>query len=198
MPKVDINILKNINSEQIVEFFKNRIDISVNILLIAVMIYVTIYIYTGNKKKLVDLQQQVAQTSEKLSVTQDIEAMQNKHDSFIQRFPKPIESDQISSKLSAFAADHNVQILSFSPAETKSDEYIELTRVNMRIASDNYDEIVSFVQSIENSSLALNVESWSGALNDPQGGYSQRRKSQETGSENLITADIKIGSIQLK
>ena len=198
MPKVDINILKNINSEQIVEFFKNRIDISVNILLIAVMMYVTIYIYTGNKKKLVDLQQQVAQTSEKLSVTQDIEAMQNKHDSFIQRFPKPIESDQISSKLSAFAADHNVQILSFSPAETKSDEYIELTRVNMRIASDNYDEIVSFVQSIENSSLALNVESWSGALNDPQGGYSQRRKSQETGSENLITADIKIGSIQLK
>ena len=199
LAKFDLDSLKGINAQQIIEFLKNRIDISVNILLIALTLYATIYFYMDNTRKLKNTQDDIRQMSEKLSITSDLGNLQQELDDRISRFPKPIASDQISNQLSSFAAQNGVQILSFSPAENKSDDYVNLTRVNMRIASADYDKIASFVRAIEDSNLAIKVESWSGNLSEAGGsGYAQRKKAKETFGEDLIISNIKIGSIQLK
>lgn len=190
---IRIEDLKNIDANDIKEFFVRRMDISIIILLIITIIFVIIMIRGNEKKALKTTELQVTEMKEKLEASENFKLAQSKYDRFIDNFPKSINSDQLSDKISEIAAQNDVLILSFSPQKTRISDIFEFSTVKISITSEKYENIVSFTKSIEESPYALRIEQWTGKSRSED----FKGAKQDT-NKDLILAEIEIGSVELK
>ena len=193
LKNIKIEDLKNIDVNDIKIFFKKRLDISIIILLIIVILFVIIGLRGNEKKDLQKTESEVTEMKEKLEAVEDYKIAQANYDRFISVFPKSINNDQLSDKISELAAQNNVLILTFSPQNTKISDIIEFSTVSISITSEKYENIIAFTDSIEQSPYALRIEKWLGKSK-----IEEFKGTQNNGSKDLILAEIEIGSIVLK
>ena len=123
MKKLTVKDLKSFNLAQVKEIVSKRPDIFINILLIGLTLFGTIYLYSHRTRESQRLQSEVQQMTEKLAAVQEYEAVGKEYEEFIKAFPQPIPGDQLINKLSQVAVSHNIQILAFSPAEKKKSDF---------------------------------------------------------------------------
>ena len=102
--------------------------------------------------------------------------------------------DQLIDKISALATNHNIQIQSFSPAEETNGDFWQLSNLSINISCRKYKEVILFIQEIENLPYAIQIQKWSGKGKEG----SSRNLNREDQVDNVIEANIKIGSITLK
>lgn len=195
--------LKEFNLAKLKESFKARPDIFINILLIALTLFATIYLYSHHASRKSRLEDQVKASEEKKVLAEDYKKTEKEYQEFVKAFPRAITSDQLITRLSDFAVAHNVQILAFSPAEKKSGDFFEQITIKINIASDNYDNILLFLKDIESSAYSIFIQKWSGRLKEKTPEKKRERKAENPPSpeqkENSITeATIEISSIQIK
>lgn len=190
LANIDINDLKNIDLNDIKLRILSRPDILIDIILIGITIYVTIFIYSGNELKKVSLNKNIKEMEEKLNVVVDLKSANETYKKFKEDFPESLTSEQIVDRISVFGVNNNIQIQSFSPAKEQKSKYITLTTVQINVVAANYENIISFMKDIETAPYALRVESWNGSM------ASQGRR-ETTASNDSINADIMIGSIKL-
>jgi len=201
---IDIKDLQNIDLGQIKDRLQGQPDLLIDILLVVVTLVVlssTFNKYTEATKlsgiETVELQEQ-------LVALEKFEAAKKQHHDFLKEAPKSIAGDQLVQTLSEFAIRRDVQILSFSPAQKKSNKLVSLTSVKVNIASENYANIVLFVNDIEKSSYPIRIENWSGSSLGPgetsmrSSRRSSRRTADETTKKEYIKATITIESVELK
>ncbi len=203
MKKLMVNDLKNLNLAKIKEIVSQRLDIFINILLIGLTLFGTIYLYSTRVREGRRLQTEVRQMTEKLAAAQEYEVVKKEYEDFIKAFPQAIPSDQLINRLSQVAVSHSVQILAFSPEERKSNDFFEQTSVSLNIASDNYDNMVSFIKEVESSPTSIFVQKWSGKVREkPVERRRDRRveepKVLESNEDVIIEANMEISSIRLK
>jgi len=195
--------LKEFNLSRLKEIFTNRPDIFINILLIGLTLFATISLYSYYSHKKSRLEGQVQDMEGRLALVEDYQKTEKEYQGLVKAFPQGIESDQLITKLSDFAVAHNVQILTFSPAEKKSEEFFEQVSINMNIACDNYDNIVAFLKDIESSSYSIFIQKWSGKIREKaaekrKGRSLESAPSLEQRQNPVVEANIEITSIHLK
>ena len=192
--KIDVKNLKNVDAGQIKAALFNRLEITISIVLAAATIAGALYLF-GNKKKETDqLNYRIGQLKEKVTIVQEQKNIQKSFEDFVDTFPKSIATDQLIDKISSLAANHHIQIQSFSPAEEISGEYWSITNLSINISSVNFKDIIQFVKDIENLPYAIQIQKWSGKPKSDNARFSTKKDS----SGVIIEANIKIGSISVK
>ena len=188
----DVKDLKNIDIKQARELLQSRPDIFINILLIGLTLFATIQIYSWHANQLNKTNDEITLSKEKLDVVAQQKKIRGEYDQFVNIFPPSIPTDQLINKLSELALKNKVQILSFSPAEAKGNNYFELTTVKFNISAEDYNDMLSFIQDIENSTYSIRVGKWSGKSDYD---YSQQNDIE---IKKPFDVTIEIESIKLK
>src|SRR3989338_7759696 len=121
--------------------------------------------------------------------------LQKEYDAFMRDFPQSILTDQLISKLSEFAANRRVQIISFSPEKERGDEYIKVAKVRIDVITDHYKDLVLFMKDIEDAPYTMRVEKWAGKMKEE---IPLKREKGSAWVKEIVGASIEIGSIELK
>lgn len=198
-----LQYLKTINVDQIREVIQTRPDIIIKVVLIGLTLFFSARIIGGYSGTARQLKNEITQMQDKLNAIEESKKIQKQYDDFIRNFPESILPDQLISKLSEFAAQRNVQILSFNPAKEpreQSDEFMELAGVEIHVASERYEDLVLFVKDIEDAPYTMRVDNWSGRLLEQRGPQGRGRQPavEIPEGQNLIEATMEIGSVKLK
>ncbi len=184
LKSVDVKDLKNINGEQIKRFVQSRLDIVINGTLILITFLAIMNISGGHKKKATKLKKEVGEMQENFKAFKAFKDVQKKQKNFIKIFPQALSSNQLIDEVFALASKHNIQILSFSPLQEKSDDFAKFTRVNISLSLDNYADVVRFIHDIENTNYSIQVEKWEFV--------------QDSRQDKEIKVNLVIGSVKLK
>ncbi len=189
----NIRDLQNIDARQLGDMLRQRLDIVLNIVLILVTIVITIGLVGSYGKRSQTLTWEIKQLEDRTAAVKESERLKGEYSKFLGSFPKFIVTDQLINKLSEFAANRRVQILSFSPMKEKSDDYIKVSGVQLNISAENYKNIVLFMKDVEDASYALRVGQWSAKMREQtvQGGGEGLRKQ-------TVEANMEIGAIRLR
>ncbi len=190
---INIRDLQNIDARQLGDMLYQRLDIVLNIVLVLVTIAATTVIAGGNGKKTEMLTYEIKQLEDRTEAVKEAGRLKGEYSAFIENFPKPIVMDQLTNKLSEFAANRQVQILSFSPVKEKSDDYIKIVGVEINISSDNYKNIVLFMKDVEDAPYALRVQRWSAKMKEQKG-----KEGTEEFRKQAVEANMEIGAVRLK
>ena len=202
--KITLDDLKNIDWARVKGYLQSRPDLAINILLVVItfVVMVTSFQKYINARK--SSESEIALLKKKQTVLDKLTHTQKQYDRFIKDVQTVITGDQLIEILSKLALQRDIQILSFSPAKTKSNKFVNLTSVEVNIASENYTNIVLFVNDIESALYSIRIEKWSGmsqSPNSPHTGRSRRfhRQTATISKQNEhIEATIKIKSVELK
>lgn len=164
LSQLDMKELKNIDLKTVVTNLKNNQHIVINILLVGITLWATIYLWQGYKKESLKLKKQIEEIGERVKVVEEKNQMVKEYEKLRSKFPEPVSTDQLINQLSESAVNLNVQMTSLSPVQESSDEYMEISHFDMYVVSKDYQNIFDFTQEIENSSHALRLKEWSGQM----------------------------------
>jgi hypothetical protein len=204
LSKFDVKELQNIDWGGFKDRLFSQPDFFVNILLALITVS---FVFSSSKKLISSsqqLQSQQAQLKIKLDALNQLNATKKTHKEFLEKAPQPVTDDQLIETLSEFAFQRDVQILSFSSPEKKSNNLLVLTSIELKIASEKYENIILFINDIENSSYAMRIGEWSGKLTRQaqiSQGRPPRNNLQTTEKEDMteyIQATVRIESLELK
>jgi len=189
---IKVEDLKKLDREQIKEAILQKPEISINILLIAITLYVTIFTYNSGKVKSASLKKEASELKEKLKVVKESTALNEEYALFIKNFKKTINIEQLSNKLSEFAVHNNVQILFFTPGVKGKTAFAEETNIKLRITSKNYANIIYFIKEIEDSPFNIRVNRWQGEYIKYYGQGESNKK------QTLIEANVELSLFTLQ
>jgi Tfp pilus assembly protein PilO len=196
---IDLKELQNIDADQVQEALRRRPDVIVNALLIIVTLAVTFNAVNGYGRRSKTLDWEIKKMQERADALVESKRLEEEHETFMKSFPEAILVDQIGSKLSEFAADRHVQIVSFSPEKEKSDEYVKVTRVRLEVATADYRNLVLFIRDIEDAPRMMRVEKWTGRIKEGAALPPRGQESQEgVEVKEIIVASMEIGSVALE
>lgn len=202
--KIDIHDLKNIDWRQAKAQLQSRPGLIINILLIGVTLFVVSSAYQKYARLTKSLGREAAELREKADALEKSRLTQKQYDDFLKSVPEVIPGDRMVETLAGFAVNRGVQILSFSPAKERSDNFIHLTNVEIHIASKDYANIILFMRDIETSPYSIRIGKWSGSSGAPEE-FSGRRSRRpirqmvdETVQKEHIEATVEIESVTFK
>jgi Tfp pilus assembly protein PilO len=159
---ITIEDLKKLDKEQVKEAVTSHPEIVINILLIAITLYATIFIYHSDKKRAKELKQEMIELKEKSKVVKRSHTLRDEYNAFINNFPQRINIDALSNQLSDLAVKNNVQILFFTPGGKTGNDFIETVNIKLRISAYDYANIIGFIKDIEESPFNVSIERWYG------------------------------------
>jgi len=201
---IDVKDLKNIDWRRMANRIQSRPDLAINIVLVIATLVTLLFTYKRYLNKTQDLEDTLSSLEETSEAIDKMEIIRKEYSDFQKSIPDTINANQLIETLSKFALKRDVQILSFSPANKKSNKFISLTSVEINVISENYADIILFMRDIESAPYAIRVEKWSGASikqDEAIRGYSRRssRRIDDVDPEKeFIEATIKIESVELK
>jgi hypothetical protein len=193
LSNLDIKDLQNINVDEIKDFLVKRIDISVNILLIVLALSAIMYFVNERNTLTRRLTAEIAQKEAKVAEVENGTTVTNDYSGFISAFPTSISDDTLGTALSEFAVNRKVQIRSFSPVSKKRDTYRQNSIIQIKIASNEYQNITNFIKDIELAPYAVRVTKWEGVMQQATGS----QVPQNTTMGDMIVADVTLESINL-
>ncbi|HQP10199.1 MAG TPA: type 4a pilus biogenesis protein PilO [Candidatus Omnitrophota bacterium] len=201
---IDIKDLQNIDWNDIKDRLMSQPHLIVNILLAIITVFV---LFSTSKKLAVSAKQlktEQASLKTKLAALEQFNAVKKENKDFLEKMPQAITDDQLIETFSEFAFQRNVQIISFSPAQKKSNSLLTLTSIELNIVSENYENIILFIHDIENSPYAIRIGQWSGKsikqgeISQGQSRNANRPDDAEEETKEYIQATVKIESMELK
>ncbi len=194
LQNINIRDLQNIDVDQIKRFFLVRITLFVNIGLIFITVIVVFVSLIGVGKKVKILKWENGKMRERIEAVEESEKIKKEYDGFLEKLPQPIPADQLIGKLSQFAANRNVQILSFVPQPGRSDDYMDMAGVKLNLSSKNYRNLIFFAKDIENALYTMRIDKWSA--------IAKKNFVRQTGdalrTEETVEVNTEISSVMLK
>ncbi|MBZ0165530.1 MAG: type 4a pilus biogenesis protein PilO, partial [Candidatus Omnitrophica bacterium] len=130
LQRVDVNDLRNIDMQQVQDSIRSKPDTLVIVLLLLGTIAGCAYLFTDYQKSEQALSEEVIKYNEQLAVAEQNKVFTQRFDKFLKEFPEKIVTDDLTDKVSSFAIDRNVNIISFSPANKLETEYTFVETIN--------------------------------------------------------------------
>ena len=186
---INIEDLKNIDIEQLKQTLKSRPDLVIIIAMTLLTIFGLAGIFNYYHGTSNQLKMKIKALEGKQTTLKEQKEFQDEYNVLIKNFPKSLPSIQIIDKISELANKRGIKILSFSPAKEKDQELWSVTSHSINISSNDFKNIVLFINDIENSDYLLRVEKWSAKISQQKSGESR---------DYLMDAQVDIGSITLK
>lgn len=202
LQSIDVKDLKNIDLGSVQENLKGKPDILIIIGLIVVSLSATIYLYVDSRKQIQKLDAEQVVLDEVKEAADLNKTLESKLEAFKTDFPEQIVVDDLIHQLSGFAIDHDVKIISFSPAQEQKADYSTISRVQINILAKDYAQMIDFLGDIEKAPYAIRIENFSAQLVTRTQKRSRRSRQPvvESASEQVptISANIKIAAIKLE
>ncbi len=195
--KMDINDLKHINYQKLVQSIRQKPDVAISIIAPLAAIFVCFSIFTKSAKERTDLQNKNVQMQEKLEIVTEYHEKQNELKTFMTALPEKLSENDFFNTITDFAAKNNIQIDSFSPAQNKSDPIYNLTIINLTANAKNFNDVGRFVRDIETSNKNIRITEWSANMGAAQGN-SRRGRNQSDDGELFINFQLKINLVTFK
>lgn len=195
LSKLDINDLKNLDFAKIQEGILAKPDLAVNVALVLLSLFAMFQIFNSRQGEIRNMKGQLEELEKKSAIVDTYHSTQKQLTDLIGSLPKGIQEDKVIDQLTDMAANRNVQILSFSPAQRESKRYYDKIVVNLNIVSNSYKNICLFVNDIEQSPYAMRLEKWSGSMEDIS---SLSQTTEISSTQANINAQITAVSINFK
>jgi len=198
---INLKDLQNVDWKDLQDRAQNKPEIIINIVLILVTLAVVGFSYQKGSKTVSSLEKEIKELKEKSEAVRKSTLTTGRYNAFMSKTQKFISGDQLIEKLSEFAIRRNVQILTFSPANEKNNNFITLTNIKINVASEDYTNIILFMRDIETSPFLIRVGSWEANLITTQEHRSRRSRSSKITApkaKNFIEASVEIESIKFK
>ncbi len=204
LQSVDVKDLKNIDMQQVQDNIRGKPDTIIIVFLIIASIAGSVYMFINFQKTFAELETEVTKYNEQLEVAEQNKVLTKQFEKFMAEFPGKIVIDELTNKISAFAIDRNVNIISFSPAQQQETDYTVVETVNINVVAKEYHQLVSFIQDIEQAPFAIRIEAWNARLERAgnrgrtRGRRSRHDQTEQTEETPSISATIEIAAIALK
>ena len=202
--KIKIEDLKNIDWELAKDRLLNNPTLIICIAAGIITAATISYTYRSYKKVAFIQKTEVSALLKKAKALDSFETVQKQYAEFIANASEKISENEMIELLSKIALTRDVQIMSFSPTHRKSNAYINVTTVEITIASESYIDTLQFMRDIEKTPHAIRIGEWSGILKMPSSTprRSSRRSHQQISNNEIkneyIQAKIKIETVEFK
>lgn len=192
LKKLDLAKLKEFNLDRIKEELATKPKILFNAIFSLAAIGTMIYSFGYYKNEASQIQAEIVSLNQKLEMIRLTSTTEARYNEFFAKLPKVIPNNQLIGKISEFAEKAQVNVISFSPLKTNESEFVNQYIVNLNIKADTYQDLVNFINIIENSNFTLKVNKCTIRTNSA---YMREYRGE---GEVPLDAYIEIGSIQLK
>lgn len=193
LASINIKGLQQIDKDEVIQFVRNRPVIFINIGIVLVSFLISFFIYTSYKNTAKSLKTKIIVLQKKLDAKNIKEATAEDMNTFLGKFPKVINRDEFINQVSAMAFQEGVKIVRITPGNFEENEYLKSLKFNIQITAENFEKLINFIKSIENSKYAIRVQ----RINSSMASL-RRRKSSREGEEEIIQMDVDIVSMELK
>ena len=191
LKKIDFSKLKEINLDRIREELTTKPKILINSIFILAAVIVSMYSLNYYLRESGVIAQEIVSLNQKLEIISAKKTVDVQYAKFLSELPEIIPNNQLIGKISDFAEKTKINIISFSPVRSIESEYVNQYIVNLSIKAAAFQDLVNFLNTIENSKYTLKVNKCSARVN-PQ--YIRDYQGEE---EVPIDAVIEISSIKL-
>ena len=190
LSQLDIENLKNVDWNQARrELFRRKDSLIILLLLIATPV-ASFYTFSLKRQEAKKLKTAIALLEKKVQAMENLTTAKKEFENYASQFPEDVLDDQLIGKLTDFAANHNIQILSFSPLQRRSEDYYDITSVSLNVLANNFSDLRAFFTEIEESAYPIRVDGWAMNLDSPLT-YAPNEK-------NTIRSTIEFGSLHVK
>ncbi len=199
LQSIDVKDLKNIDLVSVQDNLRGKPEILIIIILILLSLSATIYLYINSKKTIKELEKEHVALVEKMDAVDRFKEHEIKHKNFLDEFPESIVADDLIDRISGFAIDRNIKIISFTPAQEIKSDFTRVERVNFNVAADEYSHLIEFLRDVEHAPFAVRMENVSAKLRVAETRRSRRGRQEEpeVPSDPVISATISIAAIEL-
>lgn len=191
LKKLDLSKLKDLNIDRIKEELATKPKILFNTIFAIVAVGSILYSVGYYKTQVSQIQSEITSLNQKLEMINLTASTETKYKDFLANLPKVIPNNQLIGKISEFAEKTNINVITYSPLKTDQAEFVNQYVVNLSIKADTYQDLINFINIIENSNFTLKVRKVGLRAN---AAYMREYQGEE---EIPLDAYIEIGSIQL-
>ena len=156
--------LKKIDIAKIRSDILKRQDMAINYAAVFLTIFIMFKIFSGQQEQVQNLKIQITQMEKKITAIAKHDKALKELNALVDSLPAGIPESALIDKVTDFAEKSNIHIVTFSPTETEENGFYKQSRVSLQISADYYKDFLRFIRDIENSSLNLRVDKWSGLL----------------------------------
>jgi Tfp pilus assembly protein PilO len=184
-------LLKNFDARQAKDLLLNQPHIFINVLLFFVAFAVTAKVFVQHGMALSKMKTEITLQGKKLQVVNDHKSVQAEYDVFLKQFLPHMETNVLIKYISDLALKQNIQMQSFTPADAKENDFWLVTKVNINVVSDNYQDIIVFVKQLEESGNFIRIANWNAKL---QSSASTDKRPEQVS----VVSTMDIESVKLK
>lgn len=184
----NVNI-KKIEIAKIRAYLLKRQDILMNLTAVLLTIFMMFKIFSSQQEQAQNLKIQVSEMEKKIAVIAKYDQASQELNAFVESLPIGIPESALIDKVTDFAEQSNIHIVTFSPTQTSENEFYKHNRVALQISANQYKDFLRFIHDIESSSLNLRVDQWSGQLEfhaSVQPSTGKDKKSPQEGSHKAL------------
>ena len=194
LSKLEVNDLKNIDLEQLKDYFKENPSLFINIILIVITILSVLFIVTSNKGNFKERAIKLISIEKKVTAVDENKNLKTILKTYTDNLAKPIETDLLITKISNLALKQNIEIKSITPTNEKGDLLTDLETINLVITTNNYLNLIKFVKEIEELPYLIRTAELQCSLET----QNRRNNSNRADESNNILSKVKITSLKFK
>jgi hypothetical protein len=154
--------LKNLDVTQIVRLLGENLNTLIKFSVIIVSLIIAVMIFNGNHAKEKNMLVLMSQAQQKLDSIQARVAAVDNLNVFKTALPQKLNEFEVITMISEYAKSNHINIASLSPAESKDMGLYDSINVNIDATSDNFKDMILFLNNIEKSQAPLRIDTWSG------------------------------------
>ena len=191
LSKIDINDLKSINYNKLLQNVLKRTDSLAQSVVIVISIILLLFLIVSSNNQTKSLRANIASLKEKTQSVASLDNSKKELAQYLSTLPDPITGEKLISILNDIAVASRVQVLSFSPAIQNKTELSELINMRLDISGAAYKDIWQFIYNLETSKHPIRVNSWVGVPEapypqDPMAGEPNFKATIEISLTNII------------
>ncbi len=172
-----INI-KDIDLAKIQENLLQKPDLLIQLIITGISFFILIKVVAGGLLEEKKVQEKIQELGKKVARIKAHDDLQKEYSQFLADLPPGLPTDDLMGRVTELAGEHSIQISNFSPPKEIKKKFHTLTILSLNVTANNYQDMVTFIRSIEESSENLRVDRWTSAA-----------KAQTTNSGEAASAE---------
>ncbi|MFT5387298.1 MAG: hypothetical protein ACI9E5_000425 [Candidatus Omnitrophota bacterium] len=195
---IDIKDLKNIDINELKKTLTSKLDITINIILVFLTLIFIFSTFSKIKYTSAIIKQKNGALTESLAALKIKKNVQTEMRDFIEEFPKTLSSDELSELLTEYAFDNQIRISSYNPRKSKKEALKTISAISINITAKTYDNMFSFLKTIETSDYAIRLVSWTGSQGQPSEKIIRNSRNQSSiQRQENIQANLTVEAIKI-
>jgi hypothetical protein len=202
LSQIDVNELKNLNYNKIVEELKKQPLVLIGVAVSIGTLIFCVQFYSKSQRETIVARAEIPKLESKIATINEYEKLQQELKNFFNETKTPLTGEELMSQITDFASKYDIQIESLSPTKEQDETLFHITSINLSISGQNYRDIILFLYDIEHHLSSIRILKYSTRLEgeNQAGGRKSIVTHNEVGAKTGKTFKInmEIASVAIK